>query len=83
NMKPNTSPRSIKMVGAETNEFVVEKVLGKRFVRGHPEVLVKWVDFPESESTWEPMANMGNCMGLLADYEAELFERQNSNARQE
>ncbi|EDV37001.1 oxpecker [Drosophila ananassae] len=78
-MKPNS--RANKNNGSESNEFVVEKIIGKRFVRGHPQVLVKWVGFPICESTWEPMVNMGNCMRLLADFEAQLFER--ANARQE
>ncbi|KAH8402226.1 hypothetical protein KR009_010497, partial [Drosophila setifemur] len=56
-------------------EFIVEKITAKRFLHGRPQVLIKWVGYPAEESTWEPMENVGNCMSLLADFEAELFLR--------
>lgn len=56
-------------------EYLVEKITGKRYWNGRPQVLVKWEGYPPEESTWEPMENIGNCMVLLADFEAELFKR--------
>jgi len=50
----------------------VEKIVGKRFHHGRPQVLVKWVGFPDEEISWEPMENVANAIGLLCDFEAEL-----------
>ncbi|XP_052839551.1 chromobox protein homolog hpl-1 [Drosophila gunungcola] len=58
-----------------TRTTLVEKFIGKRFLRGRAQYLAKWEGYPEEESTWEPMENLGNCATLVADYEAELFKR--------
>ncbi|KQS62036.1 chromo domain-containing protein cec-1 [Drosophila erecta] len=59
----------------QAQEYKVEKILGKRFINGRPQYLVKWADFPHEDNTWEPMENVGNCMQLVCDFEAELFRR--------
>jgi len=59
----------------KSKNFVVEKFIGKRFLRGRPQYLAKWEGFTEEESTWEPLENLANCMTLVADFEAELFQR--------
>ncbi|KAH8250751.1 hypothetical protein KR038_007457, partial [Drosophila bunnanda] len=56
-------------------EFIVEKITGKRYWNGRPQVQIKWKGYPPEENTWEPMENIGNCMVLLADFEAELYKR--------
>ncbi|KAH8358196.1 hypothetical protein KR084_007581, partial [Drosophila pseudotakahashii] len=62
-------------LGGQT--YVVEKFMGKRFIftngRYRPQYLAKWEEFPSEESTWEPLENLANCIGLIADFEAELF----------
>ncbi|EDW72015.2 heterochromatin protein 1D [Drosophila willistoni] len=57
-------------------EYTVEKIIGKRFWNGRPQLLIKWFGYPEEESTWEPQENMGNCIELLTDFEAELHKKQ-------
>nr|AAY34023.1 rhino [Drosophila simulans] len=81
NQRPN-----LGLVDAPPNdhvqEFVVEKIQGKRFVNGRPQVLVKWHGFPDESNTWEPMENVGNCMQLVSDFESELFRRmRNASAK--
>ncbi|XP_017124647.1 chromobox protein homolog 5 [Drosophila elegans] len=59
----------------DDEDYIVEKFIGKRFLRGRAQYLAKWEGYAEEESTWEPMENLGNCATLVADYEAELFKR--------
>ncbi|XP_068145474.1 chromo domain-containing protein rhino-like isoform X2 [Drosophila tropicalis] len=57
-------------------EYIVEKIMGKRFWNGRPQLLIKWFGYPDEESTWEPQENMGNCIELLTDFEVELHKKQ-------
>ncbi|KAH8308704.1 hypothetical protein KR059_000906, partial [Drosophila kikkawai] len=63
------------------SEYIVEKITGKRYWNGRPQVQIKWQGYPPEENTWEPMENIGNCMVLLADFEAELFKRREHKKR--
>ncbi|XP_043947761.1 chromo domain-containing protein cec-1 isoform X2 [Drosophila biarmipes] len=60
------------------DEYVVEKILGKRFYHGRPQVLVKWVGLPDEDNSWEPMENVANAMRLLCDFEAERYRLKES-----
>ncbi|XP_017094135.3 chromo domain-containing protein rhino isoform X1 [Drosophila bipectinata] len=60
---------------SETWEFVVEKICGKRFTHGRPELLVKWLGYTEQDNSWEPLENLGNCIEMVCDFEAELFQK--------
>nr|AAY34008.1 rhino [Drosophila paralutea] len=59
-------------------KFEVEKIIGKRFVQGWPQVLVKWKGFPDENNSWEPMENVGNAMLLLCAFEAECYRLKHS-----
>ena len=39
-------------------EYYVEKVIKMRVKEGREEFLVKWIDYPSSEATWEPFENL-------------------------
>ena len=39
-------------------EYYVEKVIKMRVKEGREEFLVKWIDYPLSEATWEPFENL-------------------------
>ncbi|KAH8402225.1 hypothetical protein KR009_010496, partial [Drosophila setifemur] len=64
-----------------SSEFVVDKIIGKRYVLGRPQALVKWVGFANEESTWEPYENLSTCIVLLCDFEAEVFKRSTAQAK--
>ncbi len=38
----------------------VERMVGKRSVRGHVEYLVRWKGYGQFDDTWEPAANLEN-----------------------
>lgn len=50
------------------NEYVVERVEGKKVVEGKTYYFVKWEGWPASHSTWEPESNLRNIQSLLDDY---------------
>nr|XP_036676080.1 uncharacterized protein LOC118878281 isoform X1 [Drosophila suzukii] len=54
-------------------EYIVEKIVGKSFLDGRPQVLVKWQGYPIEQSTWEPLEEMDKCLDLVSDYEQQLF----------
>ena len=57
-------------------EFEVEALLRSRGKGKEEEFLVKWKGFPETEATWEPLANLGNSRQLVQE-----FRRQQTLAR--
>ena len=52
----------------QTEEFEVEKIVAKRRNSRRVEYLVKWLGYEDSESTWEPTANL-NCPELVKEFE--------------
>jgi hypothetical protein len=51
-------------------EYVVDRILDKRYRRGALEYLFKWKGYGVSENSWEPVANLTNCPALIAEFEA-------------
>ncbi len=47
------------------DEWEVEKIIQQRKRGPQYEYLVKWLGYPDSESTWEPTTNLKNCQELL------------------
>ncbi|CAJ0599059.1 unnamed protein product [Cylicocyclus nassatus] len=50
-------------------EYIVEKILGKRIRKGVVEYLIKWKGYDDSDDdTWEPAAQC-DCAGLIEEFE--------------
>ncbi|KAH8277921.1 hypothetical protein KR018_010337, partial [Drosophila ironensis] len=56
-------------------EYLVEKICGKRFEQGRPQLLIKWLGYGPQHNTWEPMENLGGCVQMICDYESRLHSQ--------
>ena len=69
---PANSREHILLEDSGTRLYIVEALLRSRSPRGRPtEYLVKWKDFPEHESTWEPRSMLiEDVPELVHDFES-------------
>eukprot|EP00826_Nyctotherus_ovalis_P036813 TRINITY_DN3299_c0_g5_i1.p1 TRINITY_DN3299_c0_g5~~TRINITY_DN3299_c0_g5_i1.p1 ORF type:complete len:174 (-),score=41.56 TRINITY_DN3299_c0_g5_i1:44-565(-) len=51
-------------------EFEIEKILDKKIFRKQEFYKIKWKNYPEAESTWEPLENLLNVYDLVAQFES-------------
>lgn len=55
----------------EEEEYVVEKILDKKYDGGVPYFLIKWDGWDDpADQTWEPVENLDSCPDLLKEFEA-------------
>lgn len=80
--KSKTSPTNQDEIADDASaessedEFIVEKILGHKFVKGELVFHVKWQgwDNPEDQ-TWEPEDNMGGAVDVMKEYFEEIGGR--------
>ncbi|CAK1549592.1 unnamed protein product [Leptosia nina] len=68
--------------GSSEEEYVVEKVLNKRTVKGKTQYLLKWKGYKEEESTWEPVDNL-DCEELIRVFEESRKEKEKPKKTEE
>jgi hypothetical protein len=64
----------------EEEEWEVERITGCQLFDTTMKWHVKWKDFPDSESTWEPLESLQNAMDAIAEFEAEQNARNEETA---
>jgi len=55
----------------EEEEYVVEKIVKKRIIKGKTEYFIKWENYTEDDNTWEPEGNL-ECPDKIEEFEAKL-----------
>jgi hypothetical protein len=55
-----------------SEEWEVEEVLAKRKRYGKIQFLVKWLGYPNSENTWEPLENLSNAVTKVQEFEKKI-----------
>ena len=57
--------------------YEVEKIIGKRTVKGKIEYKVKWLGYKMAECTWEPEENLVNVRDLIDKFENKKEKNEN------
>ncbi|XP_032363363.1 chromobox protein homolog 1-like [Etheostoma spectabile] len=65
----------------EEEEYVVEKVLDRRVVKGRVEFLLKWKGFSDEDNTWEPQDNLD--LDLITEYMQRHKEEEEEKKKKE
>ncbi|XP_066146857.1 microtubule-associated protein futsch isoform X1 [Euwallacea fornicatus] len=71
------------MPSTKKNEFVVEKIMAKRFNPRKKtwEYNIKWENFGHDSNTWEPINNLSHCKKLLEQFEEQLKRMKEEKAK--
>lgn len=59
-------------------DFIVEKILDKKYIRNKLRYLIKWEGFTEMDNTWELIKNLNNLMLMIRDFEQDFREKEAS-----
>ena len=60
----------------EQDEYEVESIIDKRIHRKKTEYLVKWKQYPDYESTWEPLTNLQNAKAAISAFEKTVTRKE-------
>lgn len=70
----NQNDKKSSGVDSSDEEYCVEKILGKRVIRGKTEYFLKWKGYPDEENSWEPEENL-ECDDIINEYENSLVQK--------
>ncbi|KAF9899641.1 Eukaryotic translation initiation factor 2 subunit 3 [Linnemannia zychae] len=62
------SRQKVRKPNVEEATFEIECILGYRNIKGKQEFLVKWLGYPNTDNTWEPLENLDNCSFMVNEY---------------
>ena len=63
------APTEPVFTGTDTNdEYEVERILAHRGTKTRREYLIKWLNYPDFENSWEPEVNLSNADDVLMAY---------------
>ena len=67
-------------MSANTGEYVVESIIGRRRKGERTEYLVKWKGYKSEESTWEPVRNLSKVKDLIFRFNNEMGRKKRERA---
>ncbi len=60
----------------KVEKFEIEKIIKKGIDKnGNPFYNIKWMNYPSSENTWEPLDNLSEAMDLVEKFELDLRKK--------
>ena len=63
-------PVVVKGIDGDVHEeYLVDKIIAKRMHRKKVQYLVHWLGYGVQDRTWEPLENLANAEGKLAEFE--------------
>ena len=59
------APAPLTLYDVASGEYDVQDILDSRLGHSRPEYLIKWLEYPVFEYTWEPVSHLANALDVL------------------